>query len=270
MKYFLLSMLLAIAGNAQIMKQSGPSQQSNTDATINNLDVSTSLDVDGPAGTAGGSFSVDADTTETVFNDGSQDKDLRVESDGNENGIFFEGSSGNLGIGGDATPGALLDVANSTLTVADTGAITAKSQPAGRVYLTSTQNLANNVEQTLYWDAVDFEQSDVFDVAADSSSFKVATGYAGVYQIGCNLRWTGDATGRRGVEIMVNGVIRHVNFVSPGHSDIFEQQAVTILNLTGNQTISCRGFQTSGGDLAIRDDGSIDMSASSFWFVKLW
>ena len=39
------------------------------------------------------------DSTETVFNDASQDFDFRVESDNSVNALFVQGSSGNLGIG---------------------------------------------------------------------------------------------------------------------------------------------------------------------------
>ena len=41
-----------------------------------------------------------SNSTETVFNEWSQDLDFRVESDGNENAIFMEGSTGNTMFGG--------------------------------------------------------------------------------------------------------------------------------------------------------------------------
>ncbi len=57
---------------------------------------------------------MDASAGEVVVNDGSADVNFRVESDGNTNAIFVEGSSANVGIN-NGSPGVALDV---------TGAIT--------------------------------------------------------------------------------------------------------------------------------------------------
>ena len=47
------------------------------------------------------------DTTGVVFNEGSADRDFRVESDGNTHALFLEGSTGNVGIGTSSISGKL-------------------------------------------------------------------------------------------------------------------------------------------------------------------
>jgi len=50
--------------------------------------------------------------TETVFNDNSIDIDFRIESNNNANGLFFQGSSGYLGLG-TSTPQQFLDISDN-------------------------------------------------------------------------------------------------------------------------------------------------------------
>ena len=52
--------------------------------------------------------------TETVFNESSADLDFRIESDGNTNAFFLEGSSGNVGIGISPNASADLHVADTS------------------------------------------------------------------------------------------------------------------------------------------------------------
>ena len=54
-------------------------------------------------------------STETIFNDGSQDLDFRVESDNDANALVVEGSSGHIGLGTN-NPGCPLHIINDTLT----------------------------------------------------------------------------------------------------------------------------------------------------------
>jgi hypothetical protein len=54
-------------------------------------------------------FGFDSAQAETVFNEGSQDIDFRVESDNTTHALFVEGSSGNVGIG-DSDPGRMLHI----------------------------------------------------------------------------------------------------------------------------------------------------------------
>jgi len=63
------------------------------------------------------------DTTGVVFNDGSADRDFRVESDGQTHAIFLQGSNGAIGIN-KSSPDATLDIkgtntTNGTLTLID-------------------------------------------------------------------------------------------------------------------------------------------------------
>ena len=66
--------------------------------------------------------------TETVFNESSADLDFRIESDGNTNAFFLEGSSGNTGIG--IAPSYKLTV-NSGATTATTAAAIGYNGDAG-------------------------------------------------------------------------------------------------------------------------------------------
>ena len=54
-------------------------------------------------------------STETIFNDGAQDLDFRVESDSNANALVVEGSSGHIGLGTD-NPGCPLHIISDTIT----------------------------------------------------------------------------------------------------------------------------------------------------------
>ena len=73
--------------------------------------------------------------TETVFNESSADLDFRIESDGNTNAFFLEGSSGNTGIG--IAPSYKLTV-NSGATTATTAAAIGYNGDAGtNLYITT-------------------------------------------------------------------------------------------------------------------------------------
>lgn len=54
-------------------------------------------------------------STETIFNDGSQDIDFRVESDNDANAFVVEGSSGHIGLG-TGNPGCPLHIISDTIT----------------------------------------------------------------------------------------------------------------------------------------------------------
>jgi hypothetical protein len=69
--------------------------------------------------TVGGSVGqpkLDFLATETVFNEGSNDVDFRVESDNDTHALFVQGSSGNVGIG-TSSPGHSLHLKNSNPTI---------------------------------------------------------------------------------------------------------------------------------------------------------
>ena len=53
-----------------------------------------------------------SNSTETVFNESSQDLDFRVESDGNTHALFVEGSTGSVGIG-TSSPSAPIEISRS-------------------------------------------------------------------------------------------------------------------------------------------------------------
>jgi len=94
--------------------------------------------------------------TETVFNEQSADLDFRIESDGNTNAFFLEGSSGNLGIGA-TTVNRKLEVAGNNnagakanyirITDTDTTA-TANNQAGGIEFFTNdvTPGIAASME----------------------------------------------------------------------------------------------------------------------------
>jgi hypothetical protein len=91
-----------ITASAQILAKGGE---------VSNLSIASS--VDGNTGlywgggdilgvVSGGTENVRYKASETIFNEGSADVDFRIESDGDVNALFVQGSSGNIGIGTDA------------------------------------------------------------------------------------------------------------------------------------------------------------------------
>mgnify|MGYP003642738625 CR=1 FL=1 len=102
-----------------------------------NLDV---VDIDGAVDMAStlGVTGVLTANGGAVFNEASADVDFRVESDGNANALFVEGSSGNVGIGG--APSYPFHVTGSGDTVA---AVTAGASSIAALNLGNATNLAD-------------------------------------------------------------------------------------------------------------------------------
>ena len=73
-------------------------------------------------------------STETIFNDGSQDLDFRVESNGNANMLFVDGGNDRIGVGTNAP--------TSELSVVGTGTFT-KTNNAANIILKTTDTDAN-------------------------------------------------------------------------------------------------------------------------------
>jgi cytoskeletal protein CcmA (bactofilin family) len=92
-----------------------------------------------------------SNSTETVFNEGSQDLDFRVESDNNSHALFVQGSDGNVGIG-TTSPSSTLHLSASapiiTLTDSDTGAVSSISASSGEGSLFIDADSGNAVSNT--------------------------------------------------------------------------------------------------------------------------
>ena len=93
-------------------------------------------------------------------------------------------------------------------------------------------------------------------------------GGAGIYLIGCEIRFTANATGIRYAQVSVNGVA--INLASSIGNSTYDGlvNALNVASLGVGSKISCEAYQDSGGMLALV--GNALGNQSVFFAIKLW
>ena len=164
-------------------------------------------------------------------------------------------SSGTLTVDG---TGAALNVL-STFTVANSGIISAPSQPGTAVYrASSAQSIPDSTSTQIIFNATNYTQG---GVGWTSVSTVTATG---VYFIACGINYAGNAVGTRSIGIQTTAGDQAV-IVEAGSATGNWISVSQTLSLTTGNTVACITSQTSTGAL------DVNQSASTFGSIqKLW
>lgn len=133
-----------------------------------------------------------------------------------------------------------------------------------RVYSSVNNTIADSTETPLTFDSVRWDTDSCFSLGSPT---KLTINHAGNYSVGCNVRWTGDATGIRRARITLNGATDIAS-----SSDDPDSVAVTNLNLGCDWQFSVGDYvevnvrQTSGGPLDVLSTAA---DSCEFWITRL-
>lgn len=164
-------------------------------------------------------------------------------------------TNGKVGIG-IASPSELLEVANSTLTVAGSGVITGAGQPGARAWRSPDQPTTSEDYVFIFpglENGVGYDQGNIHD-ATNSSHVFTARG-AGVYYIQASVIWAGNASGIRTVGCSSDtstpggGQFYCLDIRDVDSANTLLQQVACMAYLADAATVACYTRQDSGSAL---------------------
>lgn len=126
--------------------------------------------------------------------------------------------------------------------------------PAVRVYRDSNQTIPTATNASLSFNQERFDTDTMHDTSTNPTRLTATT--AGIYAISGNLRWAANATGKRLLNVQLDGstIIAEVQ-IDPT-AGIRSQCISTLYSLSVGQYVRLRVFQNSGGDLVVVSEGN--------------
>lgn len=131
-----------------------------------------------------------------------------------------------------------------------------------RVYRTTNRTLTTATPTAIGFNAERYDTGGYHDNTTNNERLTApADGY---YLIGGHLLWTGNSTGRRIVEITVNGstIVARQEIPQPGVATSTAQSIATEYYLTAGQYVELYARQDSGGDL--------DLVVAANYSIEFW
>lgn len=151
----------------------------------------------------------------------------------------------------------------STCTLQVVGSVSISShiwvqQPGIRVKLSSSQNLKNGATTNIYFQSQDWARGGFSYVSGSSDTITVPGGASGIYRIECHFGLiAASVTGAREGDIFVNAA--SYGYTAIAANSATQQTAFStadVVPLSVGDTVKCRAFQNSGGDLTISADAN--------------
>jgi hypothetical protein len=120
-------------------------------------------------------------------------------------------------------------------------------------YRTVSQNLSNATETALTFDAENYDTHSFHDNSTNNTRMTVPAGQAGRYLITAQTVFTNNATGQRIVYVYVNSTLTTFTGPAIGGSASIDLGLTTsyVANLAVGDIVEVRGYQNSGGTLAV-------------------
>lgn len=253
MKYATALLVMAMPVNAQIMRQNGPASGTGVSIVYGTATI-TNLCVDNGATSCGTIKAGDSTGGNVGVGTASPGTKLHM-------------SSGTLTVDG---TGAAVNIAGSTFTVANSGIISAPSQPGIALALTNNEAVLSGAFRTIPWGKQQYKRNIAhpgFDAAASSGTVTIPTGGAGIYFLSCSLQWAANATGARIARILINGS-SIADSLLPGNGSVeVITTAVRMVSLAAGDAVTCSGFQDSGGNLNVVVNAA---EGSTFTVQRVW
>lgn len=137
------------------------------------------------------------------------------------------------------------DLADSAVTPAKTGVV-----PAARAFNSGNISCGDGVFTSLTFDSETFDTDTIHSTSVNTGRLTATT--AGVYVITGHATFDANATGRRALEIRLDGTtsLALQTAASPGAVN-HELSVTTIYAFTAGQYVELRAFQNSGGSLNV-------------------
>jgi hypothetical protein len=132
--------------------------------------------------------------------------------------------------------------------------------------LSGIYTASNTTWLTLIWDFEVFDDGGFHTYPVNGDKIIVPVGKGGRYLVGGSVGFAANATGSRGVALLVNTVMKAYQLVGPGDAVGVNAVGVTkAIELAAGDYLQLQAFQSSGGNLNI---STFDF-ATAFWAVKV-
>ena len=167
--------------------------------------------------------------------------------------------------------GVSLRVAGSTMTVANSGIVSAPAQVGAKLRISVDQPVATSAIQLVYWDNEQFDNQNMHSNTISSGAATVPVGGAGLYFLSCSIAWpvAGAVINSVNTYIYVNGTPVCTGYGSkPASVSAIVVTATCLHNLSAGATLECKAYQNSAGSMSIATAG--DYVDNSFNILKIW
>jgi hypothetical protein len=160
-----------------------------------------------------------------------------------------------------ADSGETLGVKWAAAAAATTG--TTSSPLGARVHLTAAETITTSTFTALPWDAEARDDGGFWAVSPNPTRLTIPTGEDGWYDVIGNVRWAGDTTGDRYLEVYLNGTTKiGVSRVDALSSAVGQRQQVSSTHyLEADDYVELRAWHDKGSNL------DIDSTDSESWFA---
>ena len=116
--------------------------------------------------------------------------------------------------------------------------------------------------QALTFDSERVDVGPMHDTSTNTGRITVPTGGGGFYAIGGCIEFASNTTGRRGVQVRLNGLTVIARVEATAIAQDLPLSISTVYQLTAGDYVELMGFQSSGGNL--------NMQASSAYSPEFW
>ena len=158
-------------------------------------------------------------------------------------------------------PGTKNWVASTTATSADMDTYVtdcmdwlAEDHPRCRLTHSSSQSIGNASWGTLSFNTETYDVRSMHSVIINTDRITIPSGTGGLYEVGGSASWANSSVGDRRLQILVNGSTSIAVVGQPsldGGTLNTEMDIYTQYRLSAGDYLTFRGYQTSGGNLAI-------------------
>lgn len=123
--------------------------------------------------------------------------------------------------------------------------------------------------QALTFNSERVDVGSMHDTSSNTSRLTVPSGGGGFYAIGGMIEFAADATGRRGIQIRLNGttVIAREESNNVGASNATVMQISTVYQLADGDYVELMGLQASGGSLNMLATGNYSPEFYAHWLA---
>lgn len=124
--------------------------------------------------------------------------------------------------------------------------------------------------QALTFNSERVDVGSMHDTGSNTGRLTVPTGGGGFYAIGGCIEFAADSTGRRGIQIRLNGstvIAREESNALDGPSNATVMQISTVYQLAAGDYVELMGLQASGGSLNMLATGNYSPEFYAHWLA---
>lgn len=141
------------------------------------------------------------------------------------------------------------------------GGSSAATFKGASAYRSSVQSISNNTSTAMLLDSENFDTDGFHSTSTNISRFTIPAGLGGKYEANASMAFSANGTGKRIINISVNGSVIAWSNQVPGNSSVLVGPTISrVLNLSAGDYVEFFVLQDSGGSL------NTNSGSSDQWF----